>query len=119
MAILQKKTLDGNVETLILVILQEGPSYGYEIIQTLNERAAGVLKMGEGTAYPVLHRLEERDLITARWTKAESGRRRKYYRLTPKGRRTLAENVQQWQALVQLMQNLLGAKSIGLSGAGE
>ncbi|MCK5113719.1 MAG: helix-turn-helix transcriptional regulator [Phycisphaerae bacterium] len=119
MAILQKKTLDGNVETLILVILQEGQSYGYEIIQTLNDRAAGVLKMGEGTAYPVLHRLEERELIISRWTKAQNGRKRKYYRLTPKGRRTLAQNVQQWEALVQLMQNLLGSESVGLSGVGK
>ena len=109
MTLLQKKTLDGNVETLLLAILREGPSYGYEIIQTLNTRAAGLLRMGEGTAYPVLHRLEDRGLITGRWGTGETNRRRKYYRLTPKGRRSLANNAQQWAALVQLMGTVLGA----------
>ncbi len=109
MTLLHKKTLDGNVETLLLAILREGPSYGYEIIKTVNDRAAGLLRMGEGTAYPVLHRLEDRGLIASRWTTAESGRRRKYYRLTPKGRRSLADNAQQWAALVQLMGVILGA----------
>ncbi len=108
MTLLHKKTLDGNVETLLLAILREGPSYGYEIIKTVNDRAAGLLRMGEGTAYPVLHRLEDRGLITSRWTTAETGRRRKYYRLTPKGRRSLADNAQQWAALVQLMGIVLG-----------
>lgn len=119
MTVLNKKALDGNVETLMLVILQEGPSYGYEIIQTLNSRAAGVLRMGEGTAYPVLHRLEDRELIASRWRTAETGRRRKYYRLTPKGRRSLAENVRQWRALAQLMQDLLGTEPASLSEAKE
>ena len=108
MTLLHKKTLDGNVETLLLAILREGPSYGYEIIKTVNDRAAGLLRMGEGTAYPVLHRLEERGLIASRWTTAETGRRRKYYRLTPKGRRSLADNARQWAALVQLMGVVLG-----------
>ena len=109
MTLLHKKTLDGNVETLLLAILREGPSYGYEIIKTVNDRAAGLLRMGEGTAYPVLHRLEDRGLIASRWTTAETGRRRKYYRLTPKGRRSLADNARQWAALVQLMGTILGA----------
>ncbi len=107
MTVLQKRTLDGNVETLLLAVLQDGPSYGYELIRLLNERAAGLLRMGEGTAYPVLHRLERRGLISARWTTPASGRRRKYYRLTAKGRRSLAENAQQWRALVSLMRIIL------------
>lgn len=119
MTVLHKKALDGNVETLLLAILREGPSYGYEIIQTLNNRAAGLLRMGEGTAYPVLHRLEERGLIAARWTTAKTGRRRKYYRLTPKGRRSLAANAQQWQALVQLMNTVLGPAPAGPAPAVE
>ena len=113
MAVLGKKALDGNVETLLLAILREGPSYGYEIIQTLNERSAGLLRMGEGTAYPVLHRLEDRGLIASRWSTAESGRRRKYYRLTPKGRRSLAENAKQFRSLVQLMSSVLGGGDMG------
>ena len=105
---LSKKTLDGNVETLLLAILQNGPSYGYQIVQDLNEQAAGLLKMGEGTVYPVLHRLEERELITATWRDGDTGRKRKYYRLTSKGRRAQSANRQQWQSLVQVMETMLG-----------
>lgn len=105
---LRKQALDGNVETLLLVILDEGPSYGYAVVQQLNERAAGILTLGEGTVYPVLHRLEEKKLIAATWRQAENGRNRKYYRLTSKGRKALVHNRQQWSALSQAMECFLG-----------
>jgi transcriptional regulator len=106
---LNKKSLDGNVETLLLSILEEGPSYGYAIMQELNKRAEGLLAMGEGTIYPVLHRLEERELIRSEWQLAENARKRKYYRLAPKGRKALAENRRQWQMLTRVMQNVVGS----------
>jgi PadR family transcriptional regulator PadR len=106
---LKKQTLDGNVETLLLAVLEKGPSYGYAIVQDINERAQGLLEMGEGTIYPVLHRLEERDLIAATWRTAENGRQRKYYRLTPKGKKALAENCRQWQLMSSVMEKVLGA----------
>lgn len=104
---ISKQTLDGNVETLLLAILQDGPSYGYAITKDLHTRADGILKLGEGTIYPVLHRLEEKKLISARWIDADNKRPRKYYRITPKGRKTLAENCQQWQLLSQVMEKIL------------
>ncbi len=105
---LRKQTLDGNVETLLLAILQSGPSYGYAIVKELDKRAEGILRLGEGTIYPVLHRLEGKKLITARWARAENGRQRKYYRLTPKGRRALADNRVQWQMLTEVMEKVIG-----------
>ena len=57
---LSKQTLDGNVETLILAVLEAGPSYGYAIVKELNDRAEGILQLGEGTIYPVLYRLGRR-----------------------------------------------------------
>ncbi len=107
MARLRKQTLDGNIETLILAVLEQGPSYGYQIGRDLNQRAGELLQLGEGTIYPVLHRLEERELIAATWRKGDTGRQRKYYRLTPKGRRALVENRQQWAGLVQVMDAVL------------
>jgi PadR family transcriptional regulator, regulatory protein PadR len=109
---LSKKTLDGNVETLLLAILEQSPSYGYQIVQDLNARASGLLAMGEGTVYPVLHRLEERGLIKATWRESESGRQRKYYRLTPKGRRSLEDNREQFTSLVRLMSSFLGSDRV-------
>ncbi len=64
--------------------------------------------MGEGAVYPVLHRLEARELIAGYWREGETGRQRKYYRLTPRGRRCLAENREQWSSLVRVMEIILG-----------
>lgn len=106
---LRKQTLDGNVETLVLAVLEAGPSYGYKIVKELNERSEGVLRLGEGTIYPVLYRLEEKKVVSAKWRLAENGRERKYYRLTAKGRRALAANCQQWQILAVVMGKILGS----------
>ena len=105
---LRKQTLDGNVETLLLGILQSGPNYGYAIVEELNEKGAGLLRLGEGTIYPVLYRLEEKGLILAKWRKAESGRDRKYYRLSAKGRRALEKNRGELQSLTEIMETILG-----------
>ena len=110
MATLNKKTLDGNVETMLLALLERGPSYGYRIVRDLNDTGGGLLKMGEGTVYPILHRLEERELIGATWRDMPNGRRRKYYRLTPRGRRALGDNRRQWASLVEVMGRVLGGE---------
>jgi len=116
-----KKALGGNVGTLLLGILKDGRSYGYQIVGMLNARSQGLLRMGEGSVYPVLHRLEERGLISADWVVASSGRKRKYYYLTPRGRRTLAVSLQRWQALSRLMDAVLGGgtASPGQSAGGR
>ncbi|HUS71735.1 MAG TPA: helix-turn-helix transcriptional regulator [Sedimentisphaerales bacterium] len=106
---LSKQTLDGNVETLILAVLEAGPSYGYAIVKELNERAEGILQLGEGTIYPVLHRLQDKKLIAARWRLAENGRQRKYYRLINNGRKALAANRHQWQMLSAVMGKVMGS----------
>jgi len=109
MKAIRKQMLDGNVETMLLAILEAGPSYGYAIVKDLNARAKGILRLGEGTIYPVLYRLEEKKLISANWRTAENGRERKYYRLTAKGRKALAANCQEWQVLSIVMRKVLGS----------
>ena len=104
---LRKQTLDGNVETMLLAVLEAGASYGYAIVKELNKKAEGILRLGEGTVYPVLHRLEEKRLVSANWRTAENGRQRKYYRLTNKGRKALAGNRQQWHLLSVVMQKVV------------
>jgi PadR family transcriptional regulator PadR len=101
---LNKQVLDGTMETILLSLLCEGQSYGYQIVEDLNARGGGLLELGEGTVYPVLHRLEGRGLIAATWRRgAKTGRDRKYYRVTAAGRRKLADNRSQWAGLVELM----------------
>jgi PadR family transcriptional regulator PadR len=106
---LRKQTLDGNVGTLVLAVLESGPSYGYKIVKELNERSEGILGLGEGTIYPVLYRLEEKKVISATWRLAENGRQRKYYHLTVKGRKAFAAHCQQWQILAVVMGKILGS----------
>lgn len=84
---------------IVLAILSEGDSYGYAIIKRVQELSGGHLEWTDGMLYPVLHRLERLGLIKARWELAESGRRRKYYRITSRGRDQLAEERRQWQAV--------------------
>ncbi len=84
---------------IVLAILSEGDSYGYAIIKRVQEASGGHMEWTDGMLYPVLHRLERLGLITARWELSEIGRRRKYYRITSRGREQLKEECRQWQAV--------------------
>jgi len=84
---------------IVLAILAEGDSYGYAILKRVQELSEGRLKWTDGMLYPVLHRLERLGYVEARWEAAETGRRRKYYRITTGGRAQLAEEHRQWQAV--------------------
>lgn len=81
---------------MVLSILAEGESYGYEIIQKVLELSDHQIEWTDGMMYPVLHRLEREKLIISEWKEAESGRERKYYRLSDDGRKALEAERQQW-----------------------
>ena len=84
---------------IVLAILAEGDSYGYAILQRVREVSGGRIEWTDGMLYPVLHRLERLGHVKARWELADSGRRRKYYKLTSSGRAHLAEERKQWQTV--------------------
>jgi DNA-binding PadR family transcriptional regulator len=84
---------------MVLAILAEEESYGYAILKRVRELSGGRMEWTDGMLYPVLHRLERLGHVEARWEVADSGRRRKYYGITPRGRARLAEERQQWQAV--------------------
>jgi PadR family transcriptional regulator, regulatory protein PadR len=94
---------------LVLAILAEEDSYGYAILQRVRELSGGELEWTDGMLYPVLHRLERSGLIESRWEKAESGRRRKYYRVTESGREQLAEERRQWRTVDEALQRIWSA----------
>ena len=85
---MDQRLLNGTVEMLMLETISHGPSYGYEIVQTVLSRSGGRFELKEGSLYPVLHRLERQKLLESSWSEFE-GRRRKYYQLTAAGRRLL------------------------------
>jgi PadR family transcriptional regulator, regulatory protein PadR len=85
---------------LLLAILNKGPSYGYAIIQEVRELSGGEVAWSEGMLYPVLHRLEDEGLIESYESRGEdTGRKRRYYRLRPEGRRALVEERRQWDVV--------------------
>ena len=97
--IVGKDLVAASATPLILAILSEGESYGYAIIKRVAELSGGELQWTDGMLYPVLHRLERNGLVKAGWGRSESGRRRKYYRLTDKGEEELASQYRQWKVV--------------------
>src|SRR5215470_3562804 len=96
---ISKDLMAASSTPIVLAILAEEDSYGYAILQRVREASAGRLEWTDGMLYPVLHRLERLGFVKARWEEAETGRKRKYYRITAQGRAQLAEQRSQWQAV--------------------
>jgi PadR family transcriptional regulator len=86
----------GSAELLILALLEERPRHGYEIGQLIARRSEGAINFHITSLYPTLYRLENRGFIEGRWVERAGQRRRRYYKLTPGGRRTLASQRTVW-----------------------
>ena len=119
---LGKDLVAASTVPLVLAILEEGESYGYALIKEVHALSSGKVTWTEGMLYPVLHRLERLGHVEARWETADSGRRRKYYRITPQGRDQLAEERRQWQAVDSTLRGIWQALALpvpagGLAGA--
>lgn len=99
----ERELMRGAGPVAVLKMLAGAEMYGYELAQALDERSGGVLDMGQSTLYPLLYNLQSKGLIRARWQTADSGRRRKYYALTDRGRRKLASDTEQWEAIAKAM----------------
>ena len=87
---IDKDLVAASATPLVLAILSEGESYGYAIIKRVGELSGGELQWTDGMVYPLLHRLERNGLVDAVWGRSETGRRRKYYRLTRAGAEQLS-----------------------------
>jgi transcriptional regulator len=89
----------GTLDLLILRIVALGPSHGYAIAQRIQQISRDVLQVQQGSLYPALHRLENRELLAAEWKESETGREAKFYRLTAKGRKQLKDETENWERL--------------------
>jgi PadR family transcriptional regulator PadR len=96
---MSKELVAASSRPMVLSILAGGESYGYEILQHVTTLSRGQVEWSDGMLYPVLHRLEGDGLVKSRWETADSGRRRKYYRLTARGRKQLAHDRSSWLAV--------------------
>jgi len=94
-----KDLVAASATPLVLAILNKGPSYGYAIIQAVRDLSGGALEWSEGMLYPVLHRLEDQGLIESFDQRGDTGRQRRYYRLSADGKRALATERQKWSVV--------------------
>jgi transcriptional regulator len=95
--------LRGTLDLLILRTLMAGPSHGHAIAKHIQRTSEEVLQVETGSLYPALHRLEARGWISASWELSDKGKRARYYRLTPMGRKQLASEQSKWQAFSRAM----------------
>src|SRR4051812_21014142 len=102
--------LQGTLDLLILKTLSWGPAHGYAVARWIQQLTSEVLTVGEGSLYPALHRLEERDWVRAEWRLSENNRRAKFYSLTVLGRRQLQAETDSWSRFVDAVGSVLRAK---------
>ena len=100
----------GSTELLILSLIEARPRHGYEIGKLIEARSGGRLKFRIPSLYPTLCRLEDRGQIKGRWVEKQGERRRRYYRLTPAGRKVLAEQRENWLEFIAAINQVAGIR---------
>lgn len=114
---LSRPLVAATIKPIALSILFEGEIYGYQIIDRIQKLSQGKISLTTGTLYPFLHRLEADGLVDSSWKDVPDAPRRKYYRLTPKGRRALEREKRQWLFANEVLARLWGPNL--LLGAAE
>ena len=104
---MNKELLKGSIEILLLSLLVDRDSYGYEMTRNLRILSNEEFSMNEGTLYPALKRLEKKECVTSYWKHGPDGNRRKYYSLTSTGRKILTEKRKDWKQINELMDKTL------------
>ena len=99
--------LHGTLDTLILKTLAAGRRHGYGIAKAIEDSTEAVVAIEEGSLYPALYRLERKELVEAEWGISELGRRAKFYRITPRGRKALAAQTAEWARFSAALSRLL------------
>lgn len=105
--------LQGTLDVLVLRALSFGPLHGYAVASFLREGSDGAFRILDGALYTALHRLEERAWVTSEWGKSEKGKRAKFYRLTPAGRRALKSEERRWDNYVAAVGKVMQATPQG------
>ncbi|HTM30181.1 MAG TPA: PadR family transcriptional regulator [Vicinamibacterales bacterium] len=108
--ILDRELKKGSAELIILSIVDEHPRHGYEISKLIEARSEGEIKFNIASLYPLLYRLEERGWLHGRWVEKAGTRRRRFYSLTPEGRRVLVRQRETWKAFVRAMGLVTGVE---------
>ena len=99
--------LHGTLDTLVLKTLSGGRRHGYAIARAIEDATDGVVEIEEGSLYPALYRMERKGWVEAEWGVSELGRRAKFYRLTPRGRRQLTAQAAEWARFAAAISRVL------------
>lgn len=100
----------GSAELLVLSLLEDQPRHGYDVSKLIETRSGGALKFHVTSLYPLLYRLEGRGLIDGRWVEKPGQRRRRYYALTPEGRKVLRSQRESWKEFVAAIGRVTGVE---------
>ncbi len=109
---ISKELINGSTSILVLSLLEEKSMYGYEIIKEIDKKSNGVFEFKEGTLYPLLHSLESDGYLESYWDKGEGSRKRKYYSITPKGKKHIKEKKEEWNVFSQTVNKVIGGEYI-------
>lgn len=107
---LERELKRGSTELLILALLEERGRHGYDLARLIDERSQGAISFHAASLYPTLYRMEGKGLIEGRWVEKAGQRRRRYYRLTPAGRRTLASQRGVWDTFFEALNRVAGIR---------
>lgn len=105
--IMNKQIMKGSIDILILILINKKDLYGYKISKIIKEKSNMTYSMGEGTLYPALKRLEGKNLIKSYWQNNNSTYKRKYYSITPLGKKILQESLNEWNKITKLINNCM------------
>src|ERR687893_2919302 len=109
--ILDRELKKGSAELLILSLVEDQPRHGYDIGSLIEQRSRGVLRFNVASLYPLLYRLEKRGWIQGRWVEKAGQRRRRYYKLTPEGKKVLAAQRSGWRDFVEAISRITGIEN--------
>lgn len=104
---ISKELIKGSTTMLILELLEDENMYGYQMIKKLSEKSDNIFELKEGTLYPILHSLEENNLITSYWDNS-TAKRRRYYAITEKGKKQLKERKEEWKLFSNGINKVIG-----------
>lgn len=109
---INKELLKGSTTTLVLSLLNSRPMYGYEIIKVIELKSNGIFSFKEGTLYPILHSLEGAAMIESYWSEGDGERKRKYYKITEKGKLHMEDKKDEWSLFSKAVDKILWEEAV-------
>jgi len=107
---IEREMKKGSAELLILALIEHQPRHGYDLCKLIESRSRGVLRFHVASLYPLLYRMEKRDLIDGRWVEKAGQRRRRYYRITGEGKAMLTSHRRSWKAFMAAINRVAGVQ---------